>query len=255
MTNVDRFQRGVLFAVELIDPVVVEPVSADVEIVPEGIAGLPTVNASGRFVWLKRRDDDQRWPGAVEIRPKRIPFEPYTEPARPRPGPNAKPSERLIRIMLRPTSSYPLAAGVTVVRGQLTETTGPDAAPVAGAYVQLAWRVAGDVEKWEPTPPEPNADIPEPATGACRTSERGAFVVFLRPGAPVDTEADDAPTPDLDKGHLMARLQFTRRIDGMIETRSVLVDSPSGREPPERGRIPEGQLVPNDMICAWDELE
>jgi hypothetical protein len=60
--------------------------------------------------------------------------------------------------------------------------------------------------------------------------------------------------PDIDKGLVQVRLQFTTT-DAQPETRATQDDYEF--LPPERapkGRIPEGRLLENDVRLAWSDL-
>src|ERR1041384_4915579 len=104
--------RGVLFAVELVDPVTRALVWRGLQVRAEGIANRPIVSWSGRFVWLSERD---AWPTAISVVPRGVPYAPHQQPGPPRPADleKATAQQRRVTIVLRPTRAYPFAAGPT----------------------------------------------------------------------------------------------------------------------------------------------
>jgi hypothetical protein len=235
----DRPDRRVLLALEVVDPIGQRLVTRGLEVSAVGLARPPIVSVSGRFVWL---EEGELWPTEISVTPVGLPFAAeVVVPARPPRFPVATPSERLVRVVLRPSAAYDVPSGITAVRGQLSERLdGPDMAaiPVQGARMQLAhFDSASDT--WIPQPPATRLD---PAT-----DRRGEFLAFLRrqPRRP----------PDLDvvKGLIRVRLQVT--MEGPIpETRVTPDDFPFLEDPAPKGRVVEGQLLSRDLKLGWADL-
>jgi hypothetical protein len=248
----DDVRRRVLFAVELVDPVTLEVRYEDLAVEADGLTQPPSINRSGRFVWLR---EGNRWPGAITVKPdRRLGFAPHVAAAPPRPPDldAATPTQRLVRITLRPTGAYAFEAGVTAVRGRLREDGGATAPPVEGALVQLAWQDA-DTGAWFPPPPPPPAP---PGPGGFTPSPRepetdvnGQFAAFLRLPRAGNAE------PDLEDGLLKVRLQLTRgrfmRVTRVTPPDFEFVPSTN---PAARGRVREGQLLARDLKLGWSEL-
>lgn len=166
----DRLNRIALVAVELIDPVTLLLVSQGIKVKAEGLIGSPIVNFSGRFAWFAEED---HWPTRFLIDPGWQPYEtevvsaplPPANPGEPKPDEN-----RLMRILLRPTSAYPFTDGVTVVRGQLRTTAAADAEAISGAEVWIRWlnHPSNSGEVWVDTQPK------------AVTNKNGEFVALLR---------------------------------------------------------------------------
>jgi len=250
LTGSDILSRTVLYAVELVDPVSGEIVSRGLDLQPLDAAdtplrgAAPIVNRTGRFVWLQ---PGASWPAKLRIIPgATAPFvervavvaPPAADPAlTPGHTPMLKPDQRLVRIQLAPSATYPFA-GVTAARGALRESD--QGAPVKGAVVQLA---AGHGTVWTPAPPLLSAQ--RIATEAV-TDERGEFAVFMSK-LPADAEFDTK------NGTLKVRLQVTRRVSGAAQTRWT----PETAAPfslPQDGYIQQGQLYPADLRLSWDRL-
>lgn len=246
----DTIGRRVLFAVELVDPVTQTVQYEQFVVKADGLVGQPTINASGRFVWLR---EGNLWPGRITVTPDRVPFAPHVAAAPPRPPDldSATPAQRLVRITLRPTSAYPFEAGVTAVRGGLTEDATPGSPPVVGARVQLAW-LDEDTGTWDPPPPVTGpGSAPAPSPREAETDAHGQFAVFLR------LPRGGLAQPDLEKGLLRVRLQFTRGLFAPV-TRVTPFDYPflgdAATNPSARGRVREGQLLARDLKLGWSEL-
>jgi hypothetical protein len=141
--------------------------------------------------------------------------------------------------VLQPTPAYAFA-GVTAVRGWLTERLEAGSPAMPGVRVQLAWFDLNSAS-WVPSAPASSSD---PASTAS-----GDFAAFLRliPVNPAE--------PDIDRGFVRARLQFTTA-GAPPESRATPDDF--AFLPPERapsGRIPEGRLLPADLRVGWSELQ
>jgi hypothetical protein len=229
--------RKVLVAVELFDPVAQSLVSHGVAIKARGIDGDPIVSWSGRFVWLQQAD---AWPTSIAIDPVRLPFA-AQEVQTPRPPnfPAATAAERLVRIVLQPTPAYPFD-GVTSVRGRLAERPDAGSPPMSDVRVQLAWFDL-NAGAWVPAAPGVASDP--------STTRAGDFAAFLRlmPRPPAE--------PDVERGFLRARLQFTTP-GPQPESRATPDDYtflPPDRAP--AGRIPEGRLLAADLRLGWSALQ
>ena len=219
------YQRKVLFAVELLDPVTLERVSNGVKVVAEGLQGDPIVNAGGLFVW---RSEDIAPLRRVTIEPGVLPYE-KDEIA----GADVKASvgaTRLTTISLRLRADYRFDGGVTGLRGSLIEARvdapqSPTA--VVDAEVRLRW-LDSDGVTWHDAPPS-------------RTDTRGDFAVILRPGP------TDAPRLDT-QGALTVRLHARRGT--FDERRSADLTLPSGR-------VVDPETFSEDskaLIFAWNEM-
>lgn len=230
------FNRKVLVAVELFDPIAQTLVSRNVIITARGIDGNPIVSWGGRFVWLEQADN---WPMSIRVEPVGLPFTTQeVQPPRPPNFPSATAAERLVRIVLQPTPAYPFD-GVTAVRGRLTERLDAGSPPMPNVRVQLAWFDVNSAS-WVPSAPASPSDP--------NSNGNGDFAAYQRliPVNPAE--------PDIDRSFLKARLQFTTT-GASTESRATPDDFaflPPARAP--AGRIPEGRLLPADVRVAWSEL-
>lgn len=166
----DTNVRQVSFAVELLDPVTGELVSAPATVTADGLAKAPVTNLSGRFVFLVE-------PGAVgtiRVDLHGLPYEPISSPPPP-PG-------QLLRLTLQPTPLYPFDLYATLLTGKLVD----GAAPAPGAVVGVTF--ADLTAKHQAMP--------------SRTDGLGAFAVLLRLD-PTAVASADPVTADLT-------LNFTR---------------------------------------------
>ena len=166
----DTNVRQVSFAVELLDPVTGELVSAPATVTADGLAKAPVTNLSGRFVFLVV-------PGAVgtiRVDLHGLPYEPISSPPPP-PG-------QLLRLTLQPTPLYPFDLYATLLTGKLVD----GAAPAPGAVVGVTF--ADLTAKHQALP--------------SRTDGLGAFAVLLRLD-PTAVASADPVTADLT-------LNFTR---------------------------------------------
>ena len=231
----DVLDRRVLFALEVIDPVTQAFVSNGITVTAVNLQAKPIISRSGRFVWLV---DQDAWPGDVSVDPGRLPYAPETQAGPPRPPDilAASATQRLMRIVLRPTSAYPFDTGPTVVRGTLKERLDYPAPVVSDAIVQLAWHdaLAGT---WSPGPPLPGEAWP-------RTGANGDFAALLQ------LRAQPPADPDLDRGRLKARVQITR----FGVTRVTPDDYRFLTDAADAGRVPEGRVLPRDVTLGWNEL-
>ena len=249
----DDVRRRVLFAVEVVDPVTLDVRYDDLTVRARGLTQEPSINRSGRFVWLREGDS---WPGAITVTPGRLPFATQVAPAPPRPNDldAALPAQRLVRVTLRPTAAYAFEAGVTAVRGFLCEDAAPSSPPVAGALVQLAWQDA-DTGAWFPPPPPAlpfaGAGGLTPSPNEPETDSDGQFAAFLR------LPRGGLAEPDLSNGLLKVRLQFTRGVFLPV-TRATPPDFEflpgTNTNPAARGRVRDGHLLARDLKLGWSDL-
>lgn len=223
----DQPNRKVLVALEVFDPLSQTLVSGNLVVLAKGLEQ-PLVSWSGRFVWL---DEGGAWPTEISVEPVGLPFEKeVVQP--PKPPANAKPDQRLVRIVLRPTAAADFS-DVTAIRGQLAESVAPGALPVVGAAAQLAWFDTVT-----------NAWIPSPEQNGVSDSD-GEFAAFLRLQPAMEQEADL-------KGRLLKiRVQFTRG----STTRATPDTYPFLADPKAAGRVIEGQLLGRDLQLGWTDLQ
>jgi len=166
------YRRDSLFAVELFDPVSLEPVSDGVKVRAVGLTREPILNYSGRFVWLA---EGNAWPSKVDIDLQDQPFEAVPAAARvapPKPADlqKAKEAERFMRVTLQPKRTYPFGArdGVLAMRGRLLEDASVDPpVPLPDVEVWLAW-LDDSTGAWIDAPIHGTTDV------------TGEFVTFLR---------------------------------------------------------------------------
>lgn len=218
--------RKVAFAVEVLDGVTLERLSAGVKVEADGLHGKPRRNFGGVFVWL---DEDLTPLRKVRVDPQRLPYEVVELPAAALKLP---PDSNVVE--LPPRADYPFTAGTTGMRGALFETRPvppADPRPVAGAEVRLRW-LDDDGATW--------CDAPTAATTRTEPGRKGDFVAVLRfaPG--------DAPKLDA-KGALQVRVVVTRggapRTSGVLALPLGRVADPSTYEPGA-----------DALLFAWDEL-
>lgn len=180
------YQREAMLAVELLDPVTLERVAHGVTVTAVGLPGLPIVNGSGLFVWLRQSMADFR----------KLVVDPGTRPFAPLEIAAADVRTPLHTALLAPLASYPFTAGLTVIRATLVERRvplGQRPEPVAGAAIRLEW-LHEDGIAWVDAP------------ARVRTGAAGEFTVVLRLGA------GQVPTLDA-QGRMTIRL-FARRAAG-----------------------------------------
>ena len=120
----DTIVRQVSFAVELLDPVTGELVSAPATVTADGFAKGPVTNLSGRFVFLT----EPGTAGTIRVDLHGLPYEPISSPPPP-------PGQQLLRLTLQPTPLYPFDAYATLLTGKLVD----GAAPAAGAMVGVTF--------------------------------------------------------------------------------------------------------------------
>jgi hypothetical protein len=224
----DQPNRKVMVALEVFDPLSQTLISSGLVVTATGL-GLPIVSWSGRFVWL---DEGGAWPKEISVQPAGLPFEnEVVNPPKP-PASNAKPEQRLVRIILRPTAAADFSNDVTAIRGRLSEKLVAASPPVTDATAQLAW-FDGHTHVW----------VPSPERGGL-TSKAGEFAAFLRLQPTMNQE------PDLQGRLLKVRLQFTRG----KTTRATPDNYPFLSDPAPAGRVVEGQLLARDLNLGWTDL-
>jgi hypothetical protein len=122
------FTRNVLFAVEILDAVTLEPVTRDINVSAIGLARKPIVNYSGAFVWL---EEGTAKPLQIVVDATNTPYESITLPV---------PAATSMRIELAPRYDYPFPSGITALRGSLIERrTVTPVVPVNAAELWLQW--------------------------------------------------------------------------------------------------------------------
>jgi hypothetical protein len=231
ITAPELSRRRVLFAVALVDPVTGARVSRDVRVIADGLSGQPIISHSGFFVWLA---EGAARPNSVRVVPDGAPYRPATVavPALPDPPPEdpgqASPvvdsTQRLLRIVLRPSDAYPFPDGVTLLYGRLLETAAAGAAAVAGVSCVVQWKddVSGN---WKPS------------LAAGVTSATGEFKVGVQ--LPVGAKADGGP----DK--ITVRVVFDR--SGVMKATASAAVAPGSESVAPGG-------TPRFGVLAWDQL-
>jgi len=212
------YARRVLFAIELLDAVTLSRVSQGVKkVVADGLAGEPTVNASGCFVWL---DEDLGNLQKVTFDLGVLPYESIELAASDLKLP-------LTTIELQPRADYPFATGTTGIRGTLIEErVNPPQVPVPvdDAEVGLRW-LDDDGVTWRD------------ASTISRTNSNGDFVSILRL-APTEV-------PDLDADRkLTVRLRARRNANERTSSELKLL----------QGRVADPSTL-SALTFAWDELQ
>ncbi|MHB9833293.1 hypothetical protein Q8F57_000485 [Paraburkholderia terrae] len=227
ISSIEAYRRKVLFALEVLDAVMLAPLSRGVSVVAQGLRGTPVVNRDGMFVWL---DEDLNALQKVSIDPGDLPYERIELMHDDLNLPQEHQLRRTI-VMLPTRIDYAFPSGMTGLRGKLIESNPipPDSleVPVANATVSLRW-LDGDGNM--------NA-----APGIFRTNASGDFVAVLRfaPG--------DAPQVG-DAGQLTVRLRVHRGDHAERESDDV--------------QLPQGELADpmtyakgrKALIFAWDVL-
>lgn len=186
----ETIERQVLVAVELFDPVILSNVNRGLSVLAQGLAGVPIMSWSGRYVWLRELD---AWPNRYDVSVDTGSYQAVSQNAPPKPADVTQVpwAARLTRIVLTPTPAYPFPDGLTVIRGRLRESADPRAAPVAGATVALTWEMdarGGAVQ------------VASPMTAI--TDAAGEFALMLRP--PTSSK------PTLTQGKLSIQIQARR---------------------------------------------
>jgi hypothetical protein len=161
----------------------------------------------------------------VIVEPDGLPYEREEQAAPPPPDDPDHPrdDELLARVILRPGRGYPFPDGVTVVRGQLSESAAVPPQRVTGAEVWLQW-FDSDSGDWSS----------DAASTFTRTSDNGEFVAFLR--------LAPSAKPQVDPARLMkVRLRVWRPL-----------------QPTRSGpalQVPQGRAFSTFQALAWDDLE
>lgn len=216
------YRRRGLFALELLDPVTLERVSAGVKVVADGLRGDAYVNSGGLFVWL---NEDVTQLKKVSIDPKTLPFDtldllPSQLNLPPAPSP-------VTTIELLPRVDYPFSPGTTAARCTvIEERLLPPQIPVAvrDGVAHLRW-LDEDGITWMDAPT------------LSRTNARGDFVAILRIAA--------TDTPQIDaNGAVTVRLHVRRGAAERTSADFKLL----------QGRVADPTTL-NTLIFAWDELQ
>lgn len=151
------YMRRMLFAVEVVDAVTLEPMIRDVTVTATGLSRKPVTNSSGFFVFLQ---EGGAQPQNVKIDASKT----YSESVIV--APPVAP-EMSIRVELAPRYDYPFAPGVTAMRGGLVESMPADPTPVPGAEVWLQW-FDDPTAAWVDAPTRSHSDV------------KGDFAALLR---------------------------------------------------------------------------
>jgi len=214
------YLRKALFALEVLDGVTLERVTAGVRIVTEGLVAAPRVNSGGLFVWFKGSEDVAQL-RKLTIEPGTLPYEPVALDAAQL---NLPPTPRpLTTIELPARADYVFPPGTTAALGTLLEDRSLPRLPVANAEVRLLW-LDDDQVTWHAAPV------------ISHTNANGDFVTVLR--------LSPSDVPHVDSGALTVRL-WARRAGG-IERRSSDVKL-------RQGRVADPSTL-NALTFAWDEL-
>jgi hypothetical protein len=138
--------RRVQLAVEVLDSVSLNRVTAGLNVSVQGLVARPIVNSGGQFVWLLPREGGPLpvpVPTKVTVDPGRLPFAPADVAL-----PAALPSPPLIRVELTPRRDYAFAAGVAGIRATLVrDLTDDPLQPLTGVPVWLQWQDASVAAK------------------------------------------------------------------------------------------------------------
>lgn len=174
------YERRVHLAVELLDAVTLDRVTAGVNVNAEGLEREPIVSPSGYFVWLEEKNTTVQ---KISVDTGAAPYERTERDA-------SQLTFPLTTIELQPTLNYPFAAGITGLRGTLIERRVTPPEPVGDAKVRLRW--LDDSGNWLDAP-----------TATRANPKSGDFLSILR-FAPKEK-------PDIDSnGSLTVRLQVRR---------------------------------------------
>ena len=215
------YARDVLFAVELVDPVALAPVTRNVTVAAPPLVRQPLRSFSGRFVWLREGD---AWPASLVVEPDPALFERATDeaPSRPADPDHPQDAELLARRVLVPARTYPFPDGVTVVRGRLVQSSGSPVQPVTDAHVRLQW-FDSDSGTWSG----------DAASTPVLSRDAGEFAAFLR--LPPSTTA-----PGDAAAFLRVRLRVVRPYQDPRTSPDLLV--------------PPGRAFGAFQALAWDAL-
>ncbi len=215
------YERHVLFAVELLDPVSLALVSRNVSVAAPPLARRPVLSYGGRFVWLR---EGGAWPLRVIVEPDGLPYERAEQAAPPLPADPNHPleDELLARVILRPGRGYPFPEGVTVVRGHLNESVAVPPQRVTDAEVWLQW-FDSDRGQWSG----------DDASTFARTADGGEFAAFLRLAPSAKAQLDPA-------GRMKVRLRAWRPLQ-QARSGPVLW-------------VPQGRAAGTFQVLAWDDL-
>jgi hypothetical protein len=237
--DTDTPNRRVLYAVELRDAVSMERVDCGVSVEAAGLRGKPIMSLSGRFVWLM---EGRSWPRSISVVPH--PGSPYVaaqEPARPRPKDvgQASAPDRLHIIRLQPGILYPLANGVTWVRGRLTRSAS-DVQPVADAQVMIDWSLDVSGASW---------NLAKSAIST--TDAQGSFVAYI--GRDMQPASDRRS----DNGMIKVRLRVLANNVQYATHPNFDFYGKTGPNPPSMSAsmIVDGQVLPRDLDVRLDQLE
>lgn len=216
------YERRVLFAVELLDPVSLALVTRKVTVAAPPLVRRPLLGFSGRFVWLHEGD---AWPDRLVVDPGELPYEREERASPPPPADPERPldAELLARVVLRPTRAYPFPDGVTVVRGRIDEAGVTPPQRVTDAEVWLQW-FDSDSGDWSV----------DAQSTFVRTRDKGEFAAFLRLAPSAKPQLDGA-------GQMKVRLRARRGSQPALSAPELLV--------------PPGRAFNQFQALAWDDFE
>ena len=136
------YRRNAMLALEVLDAVTLQRVSAGIDVRAEGLRGKPVTNTGGLFVW---KQEDMSALQRVVIDPLKLPYEAVRIEA-------ADLVTPIHVVQLPPRASYAFAAGKTAVRSTLIESRADTPArPVTDAQVRLVW-LDDDGVTWRDAP-------------------------------------------------------------------------------------------------------
>jgi hypothetical protein len=218
------YERHVLFAVELLDPVSLAVISRGVTVTAPPLVRRPVLSFGGRLVWLR---EGGRWPEKIIVEPDGLPYERAEQIAPPLPADPERPldDELLARVVLRPSRSYPFPDGVTVLRGHLNESAAVPPQRVTDAEVWLQWfdSDSGANGDWSG----------DAASTFSRIRDNGEFAAFLRLAPSAKPQLDSA-------GRMKVRLR-ARRPSQQPLSGPVLW-------------VPQGRAVSTFQVLAWNKF-
>lgn len=125
----DAFRRRLLCAVELVDAVTLNRVTAGLKVSARGLQRKPVINAGGFFIWL---EEGARQPTRILVDASDTPY------ANAETAPPGAPAAS-VRIELAPRFAYAFPPGATALRGTLRVSRFGQPEPVAGAAITLQW--------------------------------------------------------------------------------------------------------------------
>ncbi|MDR5761463.1 hypothetical protein [Caballeronia sp. LZ035] len=228
--------RRVLFAVEIVDAVTLDPVTTDIVVSAEGLLRKPVVNHAGLYVFLAEGD---ALPANVIVSAEGSPYESVTVAA-------PVPPARMVRVQLAPRYAYPFVAGVTAMRGALIESVADDRVPVVDAVIGLQW-----LDQLDDAGVVPDARAGDEADLGGPDDDVNPKAIWIDPGL----RSHSAAT-----GDFAAVLRLTpsdrpaRTIDGALRVR-LRVERGNAVRMSDEFPLWQGRVADALPPFAWDELE